>query len=137
MCIASSDIPTFSRTFASQARGSEESSLEETVFGKLKLRNSKRVAERENRHIYNQYVIRVNDQRDDLRTFLLENEIGSDIYYPVPLHLQECFAYLEYKEGDFPVAEAAASQTLAIPVYPELSHDQQVYVVEKIKEFYS
>lgn len=93
--------------------------------------------EKENRHIYNQYVIRVKDKRDELRAFLLESDIGTDIYYPVPLHLQECFSYLHYNNGDFPVAEMASKHTLAIPVYPELLPDQQVYVVEKIKEFYS
>ncbi len=93
--------------------------------------------ERENRHIYNQYVIRVMDKRDELRAFLLDCEIGTDIYYPVPLHLQQCFKYLDYSTGDFPVSEMAASHTLAIPVYPELQERQQVYVVEKIKDFYS
>jgi dTDP-4-amino-4,6-dideoxygalactose transaminase len=92
---------------------------------------------RESRHIYNQYVISLKDKRDDLRSFLLDREIGTDVYYPVPLHLQKCFKYLDYKIGDFPVAEKAANHTLAIPVYPELSQNQQVYVVEKIKEFYS
>ena len=92
--------------------------------------------EKENRHIYNQYIIRLEDKRDDLRAFLLDCEIGTDIYYPVPLHLQECFKYIGYKNGDFPVAEMAANHTLAIPVYPELSPDQQAYVVEKITEFY-
>ncbi|MCJ7773782.1 MAG: DegT/DnrJ/EryC1/StrS family aminotransferase [Desulfobacterales bacterium] len=93
--------------------------------------------ERENLHIYNQYVIRLKNKRDDLRAFLLNSEIGTDIYYPLPLHLQQCFKYLDYKNGDFPVAEIASKHTLAIPVYPELSPDQQVYVVEKIKKFYS
>ncbi|MBW1812243.1 MAG: DegT/DnrJ/EryC1/StrS family aminotransferase [Deltaproteobacteria bacterium] len=92
--------------------------------------------EKENRHIYNQYIIRLEDKRDNLRAFLLDCKIGTDIYYPVPLHLQECFKYIGYKTGDFPVAEMAANHTLAIPVYPELSPDQQAYVVEKITEFY-
>jgi len=92
--------------------------------------------EKENRHIYNQYIIRLEDKRDDLRAFLLDCEIGTDIYYPVPLHLQECFKHMGYKNGDFPIAEMAANHTLAIPVYPELSPDQQAYVVEKITEFY-
>ena len=92
--------------------------------------------EKENRHIYNQFVISLKEKRDELRLFLNNAKIGTEIYYPVPLHLQECFSYRNYKKGDFPVAEYAASHTLAIPVYPELSDDQQVYVVEKIKEFY-
>lgn len=93
--------------------------------------------ERENvRHIYNQFVIRVPEKRDELRQFLTDNGVGTDIYYPVSLHLQECFAYLRYKEGDFPESEKASRETLAIPIYPEMTNDQQDYVVEKIAEFF-
>lgn len=93
--------------------------------------------ERENvRHIYNQFVIRVPEKRDELRNFLTENEIGTDVYYPVSLHLQECFEYLGYRQDDFPESEKASHQTLAIPIYPELKRDQQEYVVEKIAEFF-
>jgi dTDP-4-amino-4,6-dideoxygalactose transaminase len=87
------------------------------------------------RHIYNQYVIRVPNRRDELRAYLTKNGIGSDIYYPVPLHLQECFAYLGYKDRDLPESERAAKETLAIPIYPELEPDQQVYVVSTIADF--
>lgn len=92
--------------------------------------------EKEDRHIYNQFVICVKDKRDDLRLFLNEAGVGTEIYYPIPMHLQECFLDLNYKKGDFPVAEHAALHTLALPVYPELSDDQLTYVVEKIKDFY-
>ena len=89
------------------------------------------------KHIYNQYVIRVPNRRDDLRAFMTENGIGTDIYYPVPLHMQECFAYLGYTAGDMPEAEKAALETLALPIFPELRADQQEYVVAVIKEFFA
>jgi dTDP-4-amino-4,6-dideoxygalactose transaminase len=91
----------------------------------------------QNRHIYNQFVIMVPGQRDALRDFLSKAGIGTEIYYPVPMHLQECFAFLNCKEGDFPVAEKAASSCLALPIYPELTDVQLSYVVDKVKEFYS
>ena len=87
-----------------------------------------------NYHIYNQYIIRV-ESRNELKEFLTQNNIGNEIYYPVPFHLQECFKYLSYKKGDFPVAEDLSDTTLALPVYPELSEQQIEYVVHKINEF--
>jgi len=92
--------------------------------------------EKEDRHIYNQFVIRVKERRDDLRQFLNDAGIGTEVYYPVPMHLQACFSDLNYKQGDFPEAEHAALHTVALPIYPELSDDQIEYVVDKIKEFY-
>lgn len=87
-----------------------------------------------NRSIYNQYVIRA-PRRDKLLDYLKEKEIGSEIYYPIPLHLQACFQDLGYHQGDFPESEKAAAETVALPIYPELTMDQKSYVVEQIRLF--
>jgi dTDP-4-amino-4,6-dideoxygalactose transaminase len=92
-------------------------------------------AEEHNRHIYNQYTIRVED-RDGLQQHLRDNHVGSALYYPLPLHLQECYRDLGYRSGDLPVSEQAAQETISIPVYPELSRRQQEYVVEQITGFF-
>lgn len=86
------------------------------------------------RHIYNQFVIRI-DRRDEARAFLQEREVGHEVYYPIPFHLQACFADLGYKQGDFPASECAADQSLALPIYPELSDDQLREVVGAVVDF--
>jgi dTDP-4-amino-4,6-dideoxygalactose transaminase len=90
----------------------------------------------DHRHIYNQYVLRV-ERRDALRAFLAERKIGVEIYYPVSLHQQECFADWGYQTGDFPASEAAAAETIALPIYPELSEAQLQIVTQAIAEFYA
>lgn len=90
----------------------------------------------ENHHIYNQYVVRL-PRRDELRAFITAQGIGTEIYYPVPFHRQECFAYLNARDEDFPVANFAAAHSLALPIYPELSAEQIAYVVDTIAKFYS
>ncbi|MBE0536459.1 MAG: DegT/DnrJ/EryC1/StrS family aminotransferase [Phycisphaerae bacterium] len=85
--------------------------------------------------IYNQYVIRV-PRRDELVEYLRKKDIGCEVYYPVPLHLQECFAFLGYKQGAFPKAETASQEVLALPIYPELTDDMKDYVIETVLSFY-
>jgi dTDP-4-amino-4,6-dideoxygalactose transaminase len=87
-------------------------------------------------HTFNQYVVRVS-RRDELRAFLANRGIGAAVYYPLPLHLQPCFEELGYEEGDFPVAEEASREVLALPVFPELVESEQEEVVHAIEEFYA
>ncbi len=102
----------------------------------LPARGSVRLPElRPGRHIFNQYVIRV-PRRDELRAFLTEQGIGTEVYYPVPLHLQKCFSALGYAPGDFPESERAAQETLALPIYPELNDAQARQIVDAIRRFY-
>jgi dTDP-4-amino-4,6-dideoxygalactose transaminase len=88
------------------------------------------------RHIFNQYIVRVKN-RDALKDHLTARSIGTEIYYPVPLHLQKCFEYLKYVPGDFPESERAAAETLALPIYPELTRAQLDHVVASVEEFYA
>lgn len=87
-------------------------------------------------HVYHQYVVRA-PRRDELRRFLSDRSIGTEIYYPIPLHLQPVFAYLGYREGDLPEAERASREVLALPMFPELTEPEQQLVVESIAEFYT
>ena len=87
------------------------------------------------RHIFNQYVVRV-QQRDELQERLKKEGVGTEVYYPVPMHLQECFRYLGYHAGAFPETERAAKETLALPIYPELKQSQINFVVECISKFF-
>jgi dTDP-4-amino-4,6-dideoxygalactose transaminase len=105
------------------------------LFGQLGLPGWITLPEDAPGHIYNQFVVRVPD-RDRLQAFLRACGIGTEVYYPLPLHLQECFQDLGYHKGDFPHAETTATESLALPIYPELTEDQQRYVVERIGAFY-
>jgi len=88
-----------------------------------------------NYHIYHQYTLIV-EERDRLKDFLKKREIGLDTYYPLPLHLQECYKDLHYKKGDLPVAEELAGKVISLPIFPELTGAEQEYVAESIREFY-
>jgi dTDP-4-amino-4,6-dideoxygalactose transaminase len=111
-------------------------SIYRKLFNEAGLENVKLPKEVQSRHIYNQFIISVDEKRDGLRAFINDSGIGNDIYYPVPLHLQNCFKSLGYKKGDFPLSEKAADSTIAIPIYPDLTEDQLEYVVDTIKKFY-
>lgn len=86
-------------------------------------------------HVFHQYVVRAY-RRDELREFLSARKIGTEIYYPIPLHLQPCFVYLGYREGDFPEAERAAKEVLALPMFPEITEEEQRWVVKSVADFY-
>jgi len=94
------------------------------------------VAPYQTRHVFNQFTIRC-ARRDELKVYLAEHGIGTEIYYPLPLHLQNCFSELGYQKGDLPVSEQIATEALSLPVHPELSEDDQVYVAETIRAFYA
>ena len=88
------------------------------------------------KHVFHQYVIRA-QRRDELRKFLADRKIGTEVYYPLPLHLQPAFSYLGLKAGDLPVSEQAAKEVLALPMFPELTEAEIGHVVESIADFYS
>jgi dTDP-4-amino-4,6-dideoxygalactose transaminase len=110
--------------------GSEQTSKQTGAPVRLLARSAKAT------HVFHQYVIRA-ERRDELRKFLAERKIGSEIYYPLPLHLQPVFSYLGLKAGDLPVSEQAAREVLALPMFPELTESEIRLVVESIAEFYS
>ena len=115
----------------------ENASLYRKLFRDAGLYDISLPTDREKRHIYNQFVIKVKGKRDELREFLNGHNIGCEIYYPVPLHMQACFKYLGYKNEDFPASVKAAESSLALPIYPELTNGQINYVVDMIKKFFS
>jgi dTDP-4-amino-4,6-dideoxygalactose transaminase len=127
----------YSKLFIESGLASKEGCLEISDNEKVLLPKpvyKNEVVNLKNYHIYNQYIIRV-QRRDELKKYLGENEIGCEIYYPVPFHLQECYSSFNHKKGDFPVAEHCANTSLALPIYPELTREQISFVVETINNF--
>jgi dTDP-4-amino-4,6-dideoxygalactose transaminase len=114
----------------------ENARIYRELFTKKDIGEVRLPLENKGRHIYNQFVIKVDQKRDELRRYLLNQGIGCEIYYPVPLHIQECFRYLGYRPEDCPVSMEAAAKTIALPIYPELKYEQIEFIVEKISSFY-
>ena len=106
------------------------------VFARKGIEGIELPFEGKGRHIYNQFVIKIHQKRDELKRYLTNQGIGCEIYYPVPLHIQECFLYLGYRPEECPVSLEAAAKTIALPIYPELREEQIEYIVEKISSFY-
>lgn len=113
----------------------ENASLYWTLFREEGLEWILLPEEMQKRHVYNQFVIKIRDRRDELKKYLAEKGVGCEVFYPVPLHMQACFEYLGYKSEDFPVSVEAAKKTLGLPIYPELRPEQIHYVVDMIREF--
>ena len=109
--------------------------VEKDLLGKIQLPFIAHSQNLQNAHIFNQYVIKA-ERRDELQSYLAENEIASEVYYPRPFHLQECFLHLGGKIGDFPVAEAVTTEVLALPIYPGMTKEMRETVVEQIANFY-
>jgi len=125
---------TYDRLFAASGLTSGESSAQASDPSATPVRLLARSPQA--KHVFHQYVIRA-QRRDELRQFLTERKIGSEIYYPLPLHLQPVFSYLGLKAGDMPISEQAAREVLALPMFPELTEAEIRYVVESIADFYS
>ena len=119
------------------ARRQENAATYKRLFSEAGIEGLVTPTEKQKRHIYNQFVIRVEKERDELRNFLKDKGVGTEIYYPVPLHMQECFHYLGYRPQDFPVTLEASRTTLALPIFPELTNEEIEYIVEIIKKFFS
>jgi len=119
------------------AKRQRNASLYRKLFQEAGLKEVTLPLEKGGRHIYNQFVIRVAERRDELRRFLESEGVGTEIYYPLPLHIQECFRYLGHGKNDFPVSVEGAEKSLALPIFPELTDEQIKYVVDKIGEFFS
>jgi dTDP-4-amino-4,6-dideoxygalactose transaminase len=119
----------------SGARATRAARYDEALAGVPGVRTPAPVPAAEGRHVYNQYTIRC-ERRDDLKALLGRHGIGSAIYYPIPLHLQECFASLGGRRGQFPESERAAEEVLSLPVFPELTEEEQDHVIARIREFY-
>ena len=118
------------------AKRQKNAALYRKFFHEAGLENVILPLEKGKRHIYNQFVIRVEEGRDELRDFLSANGVGSEIYYPLPLHVQECFRIYGFAENDFPVSMDGAKKSLALPIFPELSEEQIAYVVNMIGKFF-
>ncbi|GAG34013.1 unnamed protein product, partial [marine sediment metagenome] len=113
----------------------ENARIYRELFARKGIKGIELPFENKGRHIYNQFVIKISKKRDELKRYLTNQGIGCEVYYPVPLHIQECFRYLGYRPEDCPVSIEAAAKTIALPVYPELRYEQIEYVVEKIGSF--
>lgn len=131
--VVSAKLPHLDQWTAARQRNAK---MYDQLFSELRVREIDLPRVVTDRHIFNQYVIRVS-RRNALQAALQKQGIGTEVYYPVPMHLQECFAYLGYATGTFPESERAAKETLALPIYPELSETQLRYVVECVQSFFA
>lgn len=127
---------TYTKYFIEEGLALEEGRLVFDSKNKVLLPNAVyKNSGHKNYHIYNQYIIRLEKNRNELWDFMKKKEIGCEVYYPVPFHRQECFSYLNSKDQDYPNSNFAAENSLALPIYPELSNEQIKYVVDSLAEF--